>query len=180
MSTCRSFASFHTLFWRAPLLMLALLLGGCGGSHDDKRSEGERRLQILAQVFTRYAGANKGSPPADEKALKSFIGGLSAAEREGLKITNVDELFISPRDQQPFKVRYGIRAGGGVPGVPAGPRGAPPPEITVGPGSGMPGPASSPVIAYEQNGANGKRYVAFATGEVREVSAAEAQSLNLN
>src|SRR5260221_8926664 len=89
---------------RVGLLMLPLSLIGCRGAQGDNRSDAERRLQTIAQAFTRYAGANKGATPTDEKALKAFINGLSAPEKEGMKITDVDELFISPRDQKPFKV----------------------------------------------------------------------------
>jgi hypothetical protein len=164
---------------RTGLLIVPLLLVGCGAS-SDRRTDGERRLQTLAQMYTRCAATHKGIPPADEKAFKEFINGIAAEEKAAMKITNVDELFVSPRDQQPFKVRYGQRSGGGVPGVGGGAPGGSPPDTTVGPGSGAPGVGLSPIIAYEQTGANGKRYVAFATGEVREVSADEAQGLNLN
>lgn len=178
--SCTSLTDF---FWsrrgQAVGFLILAVAAGCGGSKDDMRTEGERRLQTLTQMFSRYAATHKGATPADEAALKAFINSIPGPEKDALKIANVDDLFISPRDQKPFKVKYGLKSSGGVPGASGANSGAPP-NITVGPGGDVPGQGQSPIVAYEQEGQNGRRYVAFVTGEVREVSAEEARNLKFD
>ncbi len=156
--------------WHVSLAIVLFALAGCGGVAVDNRSEGEKRLLTVAMMYNRYAAAHQGAPPPDEKALKQFINSLPVAEGAGMKITKVDELFISQRDQKPFKVRYGLQTGGGVPEVPGGPG---------GPGAPSGVASTAAVIAYEETGLNGKHYAAFATGEVHEITDEEFQKLNL-
>jgi hypothetical protein len=117
------------------------LLSGCAG--PTQRPVEEDRLSKLAVFYGRFIGQNKGNGPADEKELKEFIGKIDSK-------VNVDELFISPRDKQPYVVFYQIAAA-------------------------TPGAAS--VTAHEKVGANGKKMVGLSTGEVRSVDDAELQKL---
>jgi hypothetical protein len=140
------------------VLLCACALAGCGGGGGGgDLPEVERRLQTLASMFSRYASnpKNKGKLPPDEKALKAFIKSLPPQELTAMKLNDVDALFISPRDEQPFVVVY---------------QQTPPP---------VPSGAPVHVVAYERQGVGGKRYVAFATGQLEEVDAERAQTLNL-
>jgi hypothetical protein len=135
------------------VLCLSLLaaVGGCGGG-SKPQTKVEAHLQALAVFYGRYLSQNRGRPPADEKAFKQFLAKLNPAEFSSFGLSTPDEMFISPRDNQPYVVRYN---------VPVGP----------------PGPQGPAVIAYEQTGSGGSRYVAFALGGVQEVDEARWRQL---
>lgn len=59
-------------------------------------------------------------------------------------VNDPDALFVSSRDKQPYVILYGRV-------------------------NGPPGPAGQPVIAYEQEGIGGRRYVASTLGAIEEV-----------
>ena len=69
---------------------------------------------------------------------------MAPSQLTALQRTDVESLFVSPRDGQPYVVRYGLKFGG-------------------------PSPGGSPVVAYEQTGVGGYRYVAFAVGGAEQV-----------
>jgi hypothetical protein len=120
-----------------------VFLGGCGGG-SKPQPKAEAHLQALAVFYGRYLSQNRGQPPADEKAFKQFLARLNPSEFTSFGLANPDEMFVSPRDNQPYVVRYN------VPVAPPGPQ----------------GPA---VVAYEQTGVGERRYVAFGLGGVEEV-----------
>jgi hypothetical protein len=66
---------------------------------------------------------------------------------------DLNALFVSPRDNQPYVVRYDLDRS----------------QL-------MPGP-TMPIIAYEQTGVNGNRYVADMVGGVREVDETKFREL---
>jgi hypothetical protein len=66
---------------------------------------------------------------------------------EALKVGSIDELFVSERDGQPFVVLYGPQKPG------------------------------SDVVAYEQTGVDGIRWVGFTLGNVEECDAARFAEL---
>jgi hypothetical protein len=139
-------------------LTLAICIGlmstvvGCGrgGSHPSPASESH--LKALAVFYGRYVQRHQGKTPPDEAAFKKFLAGLRPEERGGLLKGTVDELFLSPRDKQPYVVRYNVAVS-------------------------APGPKGAPVIAYEQSGASGKRYVATALGSVELMTADQLRQL---
>ncbi|MBX9681750.1 MAG: hypothetical protein K2X38_23575 [Gemmataceae bacterium] len=102
----------------------------------------EPTLTQLVTYYGRYVGQNKGTPPPNEQALKDFVKKVDANR-------NLDELMISPRDKQPYVVRYGVKPSMG---------------------------GKQPVIAHEAVGVGGKKLVGFAAGEVREMNDAEIQA----
>ena len=132
------------------LSMLASLVGCDGGSRPQPKAEAH--LQALAVFYGRYLSQNRGQSPADEKAFKEFLAKLAPSEFTGFGLSTSDEMFVSPRDNHPYVVRYN---------VPVGP----------------PTPQGSSVVAYEQTGAAGKRYVAFALGGVEQVDDARLRQL---
>ena len=122
--------------------LIAVLVAGC--SHDTSGvARQESNLKKLALFFGQYQGQHRGAWAADEKSLKDFI----RAQEMMLKsqeITDVDGLFVSERDHQPYVILYGGELG-------------------------TDGPGGSPVVAYEKQGVAGKRYVASSLGAVEEV-----------
>src|SRR5258708_2311160 len=95
------------------LLPLAILwvvtLSGCGGSAIDPVSA--KRLKMLSDLYCMYADAHSQSGPSDAEALKKHIRSLpgQAIMSMSLDLNKLDEMFTSPRDQQPYTVRYGMR-----------------------------------------------------------------------
>jgi hypothetical protein len=123
------------------VLLLALSSIGCGGPSEVPQAESEVHLKALAVLYGRFISQNMGRTPANEQQLKTFAQGVPRAELEAMKVSNVDALFVSPRDNQPYVVKYNVPAG-------------------------VPGPAGAPIIAHEQTGVDGKRYVATFLGGV--------------
>jgi hypothetical protein len=103
-----------------------------------------------------YVGKHRGESPPNLEALKAFA---HKADREELKVrgvtaTDLDSIFVSARDNQPYGYRR-PKKGGGVPGV-----------------------GSESVVFYEKTGVEGRHYVAYTTpGKVEEVDAARFQEL---
>src|SRR5262245_43574007 len=88
------------------LLSICFLSLGCTGKTEQPPEI--KSLQTLATMYGRYRSAHRGTAPPDEASLKKFISGLSPTEQTGLGIdpANLDKMFTSPRDGQPFVVVY--------------------------------------------------------------------------
>lgn len=150
--------SFGTVRRTSAFLTLAILVGlvltavGCGRGGSQPAPAAEVHLKSLAVFYGRYVQRHQGQTPSDEAAFKKFLAGLKPEERGALVKGNVDDLFLSPRDKQPYVVRYHAPVG-------------------------APGPKGAPVIAYEQSGAAGKRYVANAVGAVELMTTDQLRQL---
>lgn len=98
----------------AVLVIFAAFLSGCGG---DERSEAIRKLngtngKRLANLYEAFQHSNSFRGPKDEEELREYIGAMTPDKLELVGIvdpSNLDELFISERDQQPFEIRYRVR-----------------------------------------------------------------------
>ena len=136
------------------LVLTGLIATGCPTPGTDSEEREQSNLKPLAILYGRFTGQHRGQPPANEEEFKEFIKSLSSQELEQLpgNPTDADSLFISSRDNKPYKVIYGS---------PMGP----------------PGPAGAPVIAYEQEGLDGTRFVASDLGAVEEVDDARFKEL---
>lgn len=99
------------------------------------------RLDRLLEFYRRHLDEKK-KPPQDEKALKEYIRALPADQKQGFGMPeNVDDLFVGPRDNQPYVVRYRLKF--------------------------EPGGATE-AVAWESSATNGSRFVALTTGYVQE------------
>jgi hypothetical protein len=101
-------------------------------------------IKKLSIVYGRFLAQHRGRPPANEAEFKKYVQALSPAELTSFGIEDSNQIFISNRDGKPYVIIYG-------------------------PSKGPPGPGGAPVIAYEQEGKEGKRWVASALGAVEEV-----------
>ncbi len=143
----------RTAAWCLVLVMCVLALG-CGRSRRQAAAREESRLKPLAVLYGQFTGRNRGNPPAGEAQCKEFIRSLGAESLASFEVDDVDEMFISERDGKPYAVLYGDSAD-----------------------ANPPGPAGAPVIAYEQEGVRGKRFVASSMGAVEEVDEARFREL---
>jgi hypothetical protein len=133
----------------------SVLVGGCGTPQREVPKE-ELHMSSLARAYGFYQQQHRGETPPNKEAFSKFLKGLSAEQREGRGIKgDVDQLFISPRDKQPYVILYNVKS------------------------SGVPNPASeeADVIAYEKTGSGGSHFVAFSTGKVSEVEEARLKKM---
>lgn len=142
-----------TVQWRfAVLFSFCVVTAGCQRQTGRELEPVEANVKNIAIFYGRYTSQNRGRTPPDKEALKKFIASHPAAELAALKITDVEQLFVSPRDKQPYVVCYGAKL--------------PPP-----------GPSGSPVVAHEKDGVEGRRFVAFSNGGVDELDDARFREL---
>jgi hypothetical protein len=136
------------------LLLAALCLGLCAAGCTGKQSESKERetsgLKQLSVMYGRFLSRHRGQPPANEKEFKEFVKSVTAGQPSGP--VDVDRLFISNRDNQPYVIIYG-------------------------PVTGPATPSGGPVFAYEKTGLEGKRFVAATTTAVIEVDEAQFKQL---
>jgi hypothetical protein len=135
--------------------LLGGMLVGCTSRTDPDSaiaSVNVTNIQRLANLYFTYQSQHDWHGPADEAEFKSFLRGYNPHKltRIGIDPNALDKLFISERDGQPFKIRYGVL------------------------GSAM--GSSAPVI-FESTGDGKGRLVGFLDMQQREVDESEYKSL---
>lgn len=91
------------------LLMLFLaFFAGCGDRQEPEDVvELRSNMRGLAVAYGNYTKSHRGRPPRSEKLFRVWI------EKQGpdfltiLQVDNVDDIFISSRDNEPYVVVYG-------------------------------------------------------------------------
>jgi hypothetical protein len=136
-------------------LMVVASIPGCSTSvnpEDAVAASNSNNIQRVANLYLAYQTENNWIGPPDEAAFKDFIRGLSPniLSRISVDPTKLDQVFVSDRDNQPFKIRYKV--------------------VGNMRGSGEP-------VVYESEGVDDKRMVGFLNNSQREVDAAEYDSL---
>src|SRR5262245_11614664 len=94
---------------RGPFALVVLFvftgvsLSGCY-SHTVQSVPGHDNLQALAVFYGRYLGHHRGKPPANIDEFKSWLKKQEKSQFEKFAIdpNNLDAVFTSPRDNQPF------------------------------------------------------------------------------
>lgn len=137
-------------------LLFAILLTSCRRASGPIAQE-QTNLSWLASMYGMYIAQHQGRAPKNLDELHKFVEQSTTADQLArLKVANVNELFVSPRDGKPFAlVSYDK--------MPALKGGEPP-----------------PVVLYEAQGQNGKRaiaYVSGGTGGTRTVDEQEFQKM---
>jgi hypothetical protein len=128
----------------AVFVVFLLLVGtsGCGnGSAGYTETEAKTRLTKLLRLYQLHVDKKK-KAPASEQELRDFAKQLTAKEREDYLIgEDLEGIFVSPRDNQPFVVKYNLK-------------------LTPG--------GETRAVAWEATGQNGRRYLALSIGYVEE------------
>jgi hypothetical protein len=130
------------------LVIGAFLLLPIAGCGTGEPERDGADLNALSTYYLDYARSQR-TPPPNEQAFRDFIAEIPAERRQQLNAQDIDTIFVSPRDGKPYVVVYGEETKGEIPDV----------------------------FAYEQEGADGKRWVARSLGYVSEVEASEFQQL---
>jgi hypothetical protein len=125
-------------------ILLVAIVAGCGSPGTNQSSDpSSSHLRWLLALRTQ--AISQGQAPKNEEEFKRFINSLDAAALDRVKaasgISNIEELFISERDGQSYVIFYGE--------PPAG--------------------VAADVVAYEQKGVDGKRFIGYGLGVVGEV-----------
>lgn len=112
----------------------------------------DSNIQRLANLYEAFQSRHNWQGPQDEEEFKAFLKGWNPKKLSNIGVDpkTIDQVFISERDGEPFKVRYGI------------------PGHVMG--------SDAPVI-FESTGIDGKRRVGFLNMTTREVDAAEYDRL---
>ena len=130
------------------LVAMVVTIGGCGRKSDVPVGDAAERIRKLTLAYVQYAATNRGVGPADQDALAKYI-----MQSNGVSKEEADAYFISPRDNQPYIVKWGQRPMG------SGPIGHdPPPPV---------------VLILESTGADGTRYVGNGLVSIQQMSAEE-------
>jgi hypothetical protein len=106
--------------------------------------DNEQHILRVASLYGLYKNTHKGKGPATMDELKAWVKKMKPAELSKLKITDVEQTFTSPRDNQPYQLNDLRKAPGGMGGV----------------------------LAYEKVGVNGKRMTVSSMGTTAELSEA--------
>ena len=120
-------------------------MAGCGrGKSDVPVGDAAERIRKLALAYVEFASTNGGRGPSNQEALAKFL-----QRQDKISIEEANGLFVSPRDNEPYVIRWGQ--------TPMGrPVGGQPPKPNI--------------IIYEKTGADGTRYVADGRLSVKELS----------
>lgn len=145
-------------------------LTGCGPRATPRdQTAGEQGIMKIGRAYVAFAAAAKdGLGPATADELKKW---LTADEKRltdlGLSRADVDGIFISPRDGQPYEIHpkrqpNPFMTGGGVP------TGRPGKAAPKTPGYGQAG-----ILVNEKTGEGGKRFVFMSGSRMQDVDEAE-------
>jgi len=128
------------------LALSALTLIGCGsGGNSEVRKQGLSHVRLLTSLHARVS-SELGRYPNDEAEFKAALAKANLT-LDAMKVSSIDELFVSERDGQPLVVVYGQA------------------------------PAGSDIVVYEQTGVDGRRQVGHRIGMVEEVDQARFDEL---
>lgn len=137
-----------------PLIVLAGSLAGCGAK-PEKLEPRPPQLQQIQVLYRIYVQRHNGVGPRNREEFKQFIQaqGKTEAKRLDVDLAQLDRLFVSPRDGQPYSINYGLRL--------------------------MDEVHKRQIIISEMLGRDGKREIGFLNGWIEEVDADKADELSL-
>lgn len=119
------------------IVCFLIALSGCGETapNFDVASYNDTNIKRLRNAYEMYKLNHGNVGPKDEDSLREYLTGDEGAsvrlKRMGVDVSKIDDIFVSERDGQPFKVRWALE-----------------------------GPADHAIV-FESEGVGGKRLVAF-------------------
>jgi hypothetical protein len=128
-----------------------LSLGGCSENQSAEREQSN--LKPLSVFYGQYVGQHRGQLPPNEQEFKKYLQTIKKERLASMQVKSVDELLVSSRDGKPYVIIY----------APPLKSGAEPPSTTV--------------VAYEQEGKGGTRFIARLLGAIEEVDEAKFKEI---
>lgn len=134
---------------------LLVFVAGCEHEIDPTEAlaqANDTNIARLSNLYFTFQMKHGWKGPKNEEQFKSFLKRYNPKKltRIGVDPSGIDQLFISQRDGEPFKIRYSV------------------------PGSAY---GSSEPVVFESQGVEGKRMVGFLNMTHREVEGAEYDQL---
>jgi hypothetical protein len=129
------------------LCTTALVLAFVGCSGDDTADQiaavNKSNIQRVSNLYAAYQNMKNSSGPKTEAELKEFVKTYDPSKLSamGVDANNLDAVFVSERDGQPFKVKYGVAGGRGAVAA----------------------------VVFEATGKDGRKQVGFTGGTVEDV-----------
>ncbi len=125
---------------------------GCGSQKVLPPPQQRQHIQEIFHFYLVHKMRNQSTFPTDAEALKTWAVAQSDTEKEMFVRMGIggkeESAFISPRDQQPYLVQK----------IPTG------------------DPMFGAVVALEQEGVDGKRFVVFDSGRAEEIEEQQIKS----
>jgi hypothetical protein len=144
---CRFSAVSPTVRYLLTLVVALLISAQTGCGNGPPPPNAQLNVEEVATWYQLYRARNNRKPPPNEQAFVAFIKKTMKDEQH---IEMEDDFLVSPRDGKKFVVRYG---------------------------KPMSENADRNIVVYEQDGYNGKKWIAVEMGYGREVDDAELQQL---
>lgn len=88
---------------------LSVLSIGCSAPAPEVSEEQDGTMRALAMAYGQYVSQNRGRPPKDEKRLRKFVEDKQHI-LDTFGVESIDDMFVSPRDNEPYVVNYGKKA----------------------------------------------------------------------
>ncbi len=128
------------------VIFLPLAVGGGCKGHVDAELH-EPKLRLVAVLYSQYLAAHDGQAPRDDEEFREYVQSLGPGVLRRAGLSGLDDLFMSTRDGRPFAIKC-LNEEWPLDGI----------------------------IAYEQAGAIGTRFVAAELGRVSEITEADFQT----
>jgi len=96
---------------------LAAALPGCGNNTTRQvAAMNKSNAQRIANIYSAFQQYKSGRGPKNEAEFKAFIKDFNKDNLSAMGIhpDKLDELFVSERDGQPFKIRFNVGGGNGA------------------------------------------------------------------
>src|SRR5262249_18067184 len=130
---------------------LLIVASGCSRESGQIHALNTSNAQRLGNFYAEFQSSHGWQGPKDEAELKTYILAQPAEvlKNMGIDPDKRDEIWISDRDHKPLKVRWGVQSLFGA----------------------------LAAVVFEQEGAGGKRQVAFNNTKVEDVDEARYKDL---
>jgi hypothetical protein len=137
---------------RSLLVCASLIVAfGCGSQEAGTGAGADpSRIKELATLYTSFMNRHAGRPPATESEFKQYVVERGEPLFKSAGVSTADELFVSPRDNEPYVILYGNEAAKLI---------------------------SRGIVVHERTGVGGRRLIGYRIGSIEELDDAEFRKL---